>query len=59
MDDQRTIQLQALRERIERGEYEIDARAVADAIVDRLRLCGEPAPQVPSLLVLEPPPRGS
>ena len=49
MDDQRTIQLQALRERIERGEYEIDARAVADAIIDRLRLCGEPVSQVPSL----------
>ena len=35
MDDQRHRELSGLRERIARGGYEIDARAVADAIVRR------------------------
>jgi hypothetical protein len=36
MDDARKQQLMALQERIERGEYEVDPRRVADAIVARL-----------------------
>jgi anti-sigma28 factor (negative regulator of flagellin synthesis) len=36
MDESRTIKMQALREQLERGEYEIDAAKVADAIVARL-----------------------
>ena len=45
MDESRKLELQALREQVQRGEYEIDPRKVADAIVARLML--EP-----------PPPRG-
>ena len=36
MDESRTIKMQALREQLERDEYEIDAAKVADAIVQRL-----------------------
>jgi anti-sigma28 factor (negative regulator of flagellin synthesis) len=36
MDESRTIKLHALQERVERGEYEIDAHKVADAIIARL-----------------------
>jgi hypothetical protein len=36
MDESRQQQVQALREQIERGEYEVDPRRVADAIVSRL-----------------------
>lgn len=35
MDDQRQMELSGLRDRIAGGQYEIDARAVADAIVRR------------------------
>jgi anti-sigma-28 factor FlgM len=35
-DASRTMKLHALQERIERGEYEVDPRKVADAIVARL-----------------------
>jgi anti-sigma28 factor (negative regulator of flagellin synthesis) len=36
MDETRKQQLKVLRERIERGEYVVDERRVADAIVARL-----------------------
>jgi anti-sigma28 factor (negative regulator of flagellin synthesis) len=36
MDESRKLELQALREQVQRGEYEIDPRKVADAIVARL-----------------------
>jgi hypothetical protein len=36
MDDARTSELRSLRDRIEHGEYEIDPREVAEAIVVRL-----------------------
>jgi anti-sigma28 factor (negative regulator of flagellin synthesis) len=36
MDASRTMKLHAIQERIERGEYEIDAGEVAEAIVTRL-----------------------
>ena len=36
MDESRMIKMQALREQLERDEYEIDAAKVADAIVQRL-----------------------
>jgi hypothetical protein len=36
MDASRTMKLHAIQERIERGEYEIDAGKVAEAIVTRL-----------------------
>jgi hypothetical protein len=36
MDESRTIELHALQERIERGEYEIDPHKVAAAILERL-----------------------
>jgi anti-sigma28 factor (negative regulator of flagellin synthesis) len=36
MDESRTIKMQALRERLDRDEYEIDPHKVADAIVARL-----------------------
>ena len=35
-DESRTMQLEALRKRIERGEYAIDAEKVADAVLRRL-----------------------
>ena len=35
-DESRMIQLEQLRERIERGEYAIDAEKVADAVLRRL-----------------------
>jgi hypothetical protein len=36
MDESRMIKMRALQERIEREEYEVDPRKVADAIVARL-----------------------
>ena len=36
MDESRAIKMQALREQLERDEYEIDTAKVADAIVQRL-----------------------
>jgi anti-sigma28 factor (negative regulator of flagellin synthesis) len=36
MDDERMKQLTSLRERLQRSEYEVDAGAVAEAIVARL-----------------------
>jgi hypothetical protein len=36
MDDARTSELRALRERIERGDYDVDPGQVAEAIVVRL-----------------------
>jgi hypothetical protein len=42
MEESRKLELQAIRERIERGEYEIDPRKVADAIVARLMLESAP-----------------
>jgi Anti-sigma-28 factor, FlgM len=36
MDESRTIKMQALRERLEADQYEIDPHKVADAIVERL-----------------------
>lgn len=36
IDELRTMQLQALRERVVRSEYEVDSRAVAGAILARL-----------------------
>jgi anti-sigma28 factor (negative regulator of flagellin synthesis) len=36
MDESRTMKLHVLQERIERDEYEIDPRAVADALVAHL-----------------------
>ena len=36
MDDSNAIKMQALRERLDRDEYEIDPHKVADAIVERL-----------------------
>jgi anti-sigma28 factor (negative regulator of flagellin synthesis) len=47
MDETRKQQLLALQERIERGEYEVDPRRVADAIVARLLT-----------VLVTPPPRG-
>jgi hypothetical protein len=38
MNNSREQQIGKIKERIERGEYEVDPRAVADAIMDRLRL---------------------
>lgn len=38
MDESRTIKMQALRERLDNDEYEIDPHKVADAIVERLLL---------------------
>jgi hypothetical protein len=36
VDESRTMKMQAIQERIERDEYEVDVRKVADAIVARL-----------------------
>jgi anti-sigma28 factor (negative regulator of flagellin synthesis) len=36
MDESRTMKMQSIRERLERDEYEVDPREVADAIVARL-----------------------
>ena len=36
MDESRTMKMQAIQERLERDEYEVDPRKVADAIVARL-----------------------
>ena len=36
MDESRTIKLQALHERIERDEYDVDPRKLAEAIIVRL-----------------------
>ena len=36
MDESRTMKMHAIQERLERDEYEIDPRKVADAIVARL-----------------------
>jgi hypothetical protein len=36
MDESRTMKMQTIRERLERDEYEVDPREVADAIVARL-----------------------
>jgi hypothetical protein len=40
MDLSREMQMQELRERIERNAYDVDAQAVADAIVARLLTAG-------------------
>ncbi len=53
MDDQRHMELSGLRERIARGGYEIDARAVADAIVRRAQEI------VPMVWDLQPAPAGA
>lgn len=37
MDDARMIQLQQIRERVAREAYQVDADAVATAILERLR----------------------
>jgi anti-sigma28 factor (negative regulator of flagellin synthesis) len=42
MDESRKLKLQALQEQVQRGEYEIDPRKVADAIVARLMLESAP-----------------
>jgi anti-sigma28 factor (negative regulator of flagellin synthesis) len=36
MDEPRTMTMSILRERLERQEYDVDPRKVADAIVERL-----------------------
>jgi hypothetical protein len=36
MDEYQGLRLSALRERVVRGEYQVDSRAVAEAIVRRL-----------------------
>ena len=41
-DEARMVQMQQLRERIERDEYAVDAEKVADAIVKRLVLEAAP-----------------
>lgn len=43
IDELRTMQLEALRERVGRSDYEVDSRAVAGAILARL-LAERPAP---------------
>jgi anti-sigma28 factor (negative regulator of flagellin synthesis) len=49
MDESRTMKMHLLQERIERDEYEVDPRAVADAIVERLlnarSLTSDPTPR--------------
>jgi hypothetical protein len=50
MDDQRHIDLRELRRRVAAGEYQVDPRAVADAIVRRgwvLAGALQPGPVVP------------
>jgi anti-sigma28 factor (negative regulator of flagellin synthesis) len=42
MDESRTIKLQALREQLERDEYEVDPAKVAEAIISRLQAANEP-----------------
>ena len=43
-DESRMIQLEKLRERIERGEYAVDAEKVADAVLRRLGVMQIAAP---------------
>jgi hypothetical protein len=47
MDEPRDMQLQALRERVDRSEYEVDSQAVAGAILAKL-LAGRTSPERPS-----------
>lgn len=42
MDDQKMSQLQSLRERLQRSEYEVDTSAVAAAILARLLMGEQP-----------------
>lgn len=43
MEDRTMIRVKDIRERVQRSEYEVDARAVAEAILARLAV-PEPAP---------------
>jgi hypothetical protein len=42
MEESRKLKLQALQEQVQRGEYEIDPRQVAEAIIARLMLESAP-----------------
>jgi anti-sigma28 factor (negative regulator of flagellin synthesis) len=45
MDESRTMKMQSLQQRLDRDEYEVDPRKVADAIVARLLASLDTAPR--------------